>query len=75
MKEKPRIPPEIIEEIELHEPESIKKTATLIQDTKHTKQFSIKIPNVIIEEIKWKAGDKIEFVIENEGLKLQKSKG
>lgn len=71
MKEKPRVPPEIVEEIGLKEPVSIKKTATLIHDTK---QFSIKIPAGIIEEIRWKAGDKIEFEIENERLKLRKVK-
>ncbi len=74
MSEKPRVPPEIIEEIGLKEPESIKKTVTLIQDTKHTKQFSIKIPAGIIEEVKWKAGDKIDIEIETDGLKLRKSK-
>lgn len=69
---KPRIPAEIFEKIGLKEPESIKKTVTLIQDVKHTKQFSIKIPAGIIEEVKWNAGDKIDIEIENDGLKLRK---
>lgn len=72
---KPRVPAEIIEEIELQEPKSIKKTATLLQDVKHTKQFSIKFPAGIIEEIKWKAGDKINIEIEEDGLKLRRAKG
>ena len=60
---KPVIPSEIIEEIELKEPKSLKKTATLIQDTKHTKQYSIKFTVEIIESVKWVAGDKIEIEI------------
>lgn len=71
----PKIPPEIIEEIELQEPKSIKKTATLLQDVKHTKQFSIKFPAGIIEVIKWKVGDKICIEIEGDGLKLRRAKG
>lgn len=72
--EKPKIPPEILKEIGLQEPRTIQKSATLIQDMKHTKQFSIKFPAGIIEEIGWKAGDKIEIVIENGGLKLHRNK-
>lgn len=65
----PLIPPEIIEDIGLKEPISIKKTVTLIYDSK---QYSIKIPAGIIEEIEWKAGDKIEIEIEGDWLKLRK---
>ena len=72
---KPVVPSDIIGEIKLKEPVSIKKTATLIQDVKHTKQFSIKFPIGVIEEIKWVAGDKIEIEIENDGLKLRRAKG
>ena len=71
---KPRIPPEILEEISLQKPSTMKKVVTLIQDTKHTKQFSIKFPVGMIEEIGWNAGDKIEILIENDGLKLHKAK-
>lgn len=71
--EKPVIPPEILDEIGLKEPKAIKRTATLIQDKKHTKQFSIKFPAGTIEEIGWEAGDKIEIRIESDGLKLQKA--
>lgn len=71
---KPVVPPEILEEIGLSEPKTIVKTATLIQDKKHTMQFSIKIPAGIIEEIGWAAGDQIEIRVEIDGLKLQKSK-
>jgi len=67
---RPVIPSEIIEEIGLKEPKPISKIATLIQDKKHTKQFSIKFPTGIIEELEWGAGDKIEMKIENDGLKL-----
>jgi len=66
---KPIIPSEIIEEIGLKEPISMKKTVALIYDSK---QYSIKIPAGIIEEIKWKAGDKIEIEIEGAELKLRK---
>ncbi|MFZ2412250.1 MAG: hypothetical protein WAW23_11815 [Candidatus Methanoperedens sp.] len=72
---KPKVPAEIVEEIELQEPKSIKKTATLLQDVKHTKQFSIKFPAGIIDEIKWKMGDKISIEIEEDGLKLRRAKG
>jgi hypothetical protein len=72
---KPKIPSEIIEEIELQEPKSIKKRAILLQDDKHTKQFSIKFPVGIIDEIKWKKGDKISIEIEEDGLKLRRDKG
>jgi hypothetical protein len=71
---KPRIPPEILEEIGLQKPSKIQRVATLIQDTKHTKQFSIKFPAGTIEEIGWNAGDKIEILIEDDGLKLHKAK-
>jgi hypothetical protein len=75
---KPVVPADIIDEIELKEPISIKKTATLIRDIKkhtHTTQYSIKFPTGIIEEIMWNAGDKIEIEIENDYLKLRKVKG
>lgn len=71
--EKPIIPLEIIKEIELQKPVSLKKTVTLIQDKKRTKQYSIKIPRVIIEEVQWVAGDKIDIEIEDIGLKLRKA--
>ncbi len=71
MKEKPKVPPEILEEIGLKEPVSIKKTATLLHDGK---QFSIKIPAGIIEEIGWDAGDKVEVEIESDGLKIKKAR-
>lgn len=71
---KPVIPPDILREIGLQEPTTIQRVATLIQDKKYTKQFSIKFPAGTIEEIEWKAGDKIEIIIENDGLKLQKVK-
>lgn len=67
-----RIPDEIMEEIELQEPESLKKVVTLIQDVKHTNQFSIKIPASIIDEIDWNGGDKISIEIENNKLVLKK---
>ncbi len=68
---KPRVPAEIIEEIGLKEPMSLKKTAPLLYDTK---QYSIKIPAGIIEEVNWAAGDKIDFEIEGDGLKLRRAK-
>lgn len=67
-----KIPDEIISEIELQEPESLKKIVTLIQDVKHTNQFSIKIPASIIDEIDWNGGDKISIEIENGNLVLKK---
>lgn len=65
----PKIPEEIIEEIRLGEAKKIKKTVTLIGDTK---QFSIKLPKAVIEEIGWKAGDKIDIEIDNTNLKLKR---
>lgn len=70
---KPVVPPEILEEIGLSEPKTITKTATLIQDKKHTMQFSIKFPAGVIEEIGWTAGDRIEIRVESDGLKLLKT--
>lgn len=67
-----KIPDEIMEEIELKEPESLRKVATLIQDTKHTNQFSIKIPASIIDEIDWNGGDRISIEIEDGKLVLKK---
>jgi len=69
---KPEIPPEILEEIGLKEPAPIRRSATLLQDKKYTKQFSIKFPAGLIEELGWEAGDKIEMRIESDGLKLLK---
>jgi hypothetical protein len=70
---RPVVPSEIIEEIGLREPKTLKKTATLIQDTKHTNQYSIKISTDLIESVNWIAGDKIEIKIENDELILRKS--
>jgi len=57
------IPDDIMDEIELKEPESLIKTVKLIHDAKHTKQYSVKIPTMFIEEIGWQAGDNIEIEI------------
>lgn len=65
------MPAEIIEEIGLKEPASLKKTTPLLYDSK---QYSIKIPTGIIEEVNWDAGDKIDIEIESDGLKLRKAK-
>jgi hypothetical protein len=69
---KPVVPSNIMTEIGLKEPAQIRKTAPLIQDTKHTKQFSIKFPLGVIEETGWIAGNKIEFEIKSDGLMLRK---
>jgi len=63
------IPEDIIQEIGLSEPKSLKKIVKLIHDGN---QFSIKIPIVLIEEVEWQPGDNIEITIKNESLKLTK---
>jgi len=63
------IPEDIIQEIGLSEPKSLKKTAKLIHDGK---QYSMKIPAILIEEMEWQPGDNIEITIKNESLKLTK---
>lgn len=63
------IPEDIIQEIGLNEPKSLKKTVKLIHDGK---QYSMKIPAILIEETEWKSGDTIEITIKNESLKLTK---
>jgi hypothetical protein len=35
-------------------------------------QFSIKLPAVLMHEIDWIAGDKIDIIVEDDGLKLKK---
>jgi len=61
------IPEDIIQEIGLSEPKSLKKSIKLIHDGV---QYSIKIPTILIEEMEWQQGDDIEITIENESLKL-----
>ena len=63
------IPVDIIQEIGLSEPKSLKKTVKLIHDGK---QFSIKVPTLLIEEMEWQPGHNIEITIKNESLKLTK---
>ena len=63
------IPEDIIQEIGLNEPKSLKKTVKLINDGK---QYSMKIPTILIEEMEWQPGDTIEITIQNESLKLTK---
>ena len=66
------IPEDIIREIGLNEPKSLKKTVKLIHDGK---QYSMKIPTILIEEMEWQPGDTIEITIQNESLKLTKKDG
>lgn len=63
------IPKDIIQGIGLSEPKSLKRAVKLIYDGK---QYSIKIPAILIEEIEWQAGDNIEITIKNEYLKFTK---
>ena len=72
MMERSAIPSEIIDMLELKEPKKLEKIVTLIQDTKHTKQFSIKFPVGFIERVRWEAGDKILIKIEMDTLQLKK---
>lgn len=66
------IPDDIVEEIGLKKPTSLKKTVKLIYDAKHTKQYTLRIPAGFIEKVNWEAGDMIEIEIENGSLKLRK---
>ena len=72
--DKKGIPKSIIDEIKLSEPKPLTKTATLIQDTKYTKQFSLKIPISIIEEVGWKAGSRIAVQVDGNCLKLKQTR-
>lgn len=66
------IPKDVVEEIGLKEPTSLKKTVKLIYDAKHTKQYTLRIPAAFIEKVNWGAGDIIRIEIENRSLKLTK---
>lgn len=66
------IPDDIVEEIGLKEPTALKKTVKLIYDSKHTKQYTLRIPTGFIEKVNWGAGDMIGIEIENGSLKLTK---
>lgn len=68
-----KIPEDILGEIGLKSAEKIQKTVTLIQDVKHTKQYSVKIPVEYIEDVGWKAGDKLSIEVETDSLKFTKS--
>ncbi|MDE1873897.1 MAG: AbrB/MazE/SpoVT family DNA-binding domain-containing protein [Candidatus Micrarchaeota archaeon] len=72
MPTKPEVPEEIVKELGLREAKPLEETATLIQDTKYTKQFSIKIPRRIISKLHWKAGDKVKLVVESGRLVLKR---
>ena len=63
------IPEDIIQEIGLSEPKSLKNTAKLIYDST---QYSIKIHVILIEEMEWQPGDNIQITIKTESLKLIK---
>ncbi len=66
------IPKDVVEEIGAKEPTSLKKTVKLIYDSKHTKQYTLRIHAGFIEKVNWKAGDMIEIELENGSLKLRK---
>ena len=68
-----RIPNDIIDEIGLNNAKKLLKTVTLIQDIKHTGQFSVKIPLEFIENVGWKAGYKLSIEVETDSLKFTKA--
>lgn len=68
-----RIPDDIMNEIGLKSAKKLQKTVTLIQDVKHTGQFSIKIPVEFIENVDWTAGDKLIIEVEIDSLKFTKA--
>jgi len=72
MPKKPQIPPEILKEMELGEARPLEGQATLIQDEKYTKQFSVKIPRRLIGKLGWKAGDRITLTVEDGVLVLKR---
>lgn len=61
MEESKGIPKEIIEELKLSESKPLIEITPLIQDIKHTKQFTIKIPFRIVDKLDWKMGDQIRL--------------
>jgi hypothetical protein len=67
----PIFPQEIIDMMKLKKPSKPHKVMTLLQN--HG-QFSIKFPAVIMRELDWITGDKIDIIIEDDGLKLKKCK-
>ena len=64
------IPDDIVEEVGLKEPTSLKKSVKLIYDAKHTKQYTIRIPPGFIEKVDWEGGDMIQIELDDKGLKL-----
>ncbi len=71
MPEQNGLPLEIIEELKLKEPKPLVEITPLIQDTKYTKQFTLKIPFRIIDKLGWKMGDRIHLEILSEGKALK----
>jgi hypothetical protein len=70
-KDIPIFPMHIIEMMKLIEPVQLSKTTKLLQNKKNG-QFSVKVPVLIMRELDWSAGDKIDIIIEDDGLKLKK---
>ena len=68
-----RIPDDIMNEIGLKSAKKRQKTVTLIQDLKHTGQFSIKIAVEFIGNVDWTAGDKLIIEVEIDSLKFTKA--
>jgi len=64
MPKKPLIPEEIVKEIELKKPKKIPKEIKVIY-SKHTNQFSIKIPSKIVLELNLKPSDKFEIIVDD----------
>jgi len=72
MQKKTNIPQEIIEEIELKEPKEVSKEVKVIY-SKHTNQFSIKIPSSISRKLKLKPTDRFEVTVaEDKNILLKK---
>ena len=70
MSEKPKVPKDVIEEIELKPAKQLTKTVKVSYDGK---QFSIKIPASLAIELNLKKTDKFEIFIEDKNtLKLKR---
>lgn len=58
------IPEEIVKEIELKKPKKTPKEIKVIY-SKHTNQFSVKIPSKIVLELNLKPSDKFEIIVDD----------
>jgi hypothetical protein len=68
---KEKVPKKMVNELKLKQPKKLEEEVTLIEDSKYTRQFSIKLPARIMSTMGWQGGNKIIVTIDGKQLVLR----